>query len=66
MLAGLNFAMAHFLIIMNGSVSCRFLRIRNVHKIGPLQLAIHVAQNRRAREQQSHWDMTNKENYNLK
>ena len=44
MLAGLNFAMAHFLIIMNGSVSCRFLRIRNVHKIGPLQLAIHVAQ----------------------
>ena len=33
--------------------------------IGPLQLVIHVVQNRRAGEQKSHWD-TNKENYNLK
>ena len=28
--------------------------------IGPLQLAIHVAQNRHAEEQKSHWDKTNK------
>ena len=28
--------------------------------IGPLQLAIHVVQNRRAGEQKSHWDMANK------
>ena len=34
--------------------------------IGPLQLAIHVVQNRRAGEQKSHWDKTNKENYHLK
>ena len=31
--------------------------------IGPFQLAIHVVQNRRAGEQTSHWDKTNKENY---
>ena len=31
-----------------------------VGTIGPLQLAIHVAQNRRAGEQKSHWDKTNK------
>ena len=30
------------------------------HKIGTLQLAIHVVQNRHAREQKSHWDKTNK------
>ena len=34
--------------------------------IGPLQLAIHVVHNRRAGEQKSHWDKTNKENYHLK
>ena len=37
--------------------------------IGPLQLlqlAIHVVQNRRAGEQKSHWDKTDKENYYLK
>ena len=28
--------------------------------IGPLQLAIHVVQNRHAGEQKSHWDMANK------
>ena len=28
--------------------------------IGPLQLAIHVLKNRRAGEQKSHWDKTNK------
>ena len=33
--------------------------------IGPLQLAIHVVQNRHAGEQKSHWDKTNKEHYNL-
>ena len=33
--------------------------------IGPLQLVIHVVQNLRAGEQKSHWDKTNKENYNL-
>ena len=36
------------------------------HKIGPLQLAIHVLQNRRAGEQKSHWDKTNKENYDFR
>ena len=34
--------------------------------VGPLQLAIHVVRNRRAGEQESHWDKTNKENYHLK
>ena len=34
--------------------------------IGPLPLVIYVVQNRRAGEQESHWDKTNKENYNLK
>ena len=34
--------------------------------IGPLQLAIHVVQNRRAGEQKSHRDKTNKENYHFK
>ena len=29
-------------------------------KIGPLQVAIHVVQNRRTGEQKSHWDKTNK------
>ena len=28
--------------------------------LGPLQLAIHVVQNRRAGEKKSHWDKTNK------
>ena len=31
-----------------------------------MQLAIHVVQNRRAGEQKSLWDKTNKENYHLK
>ena len=34
--------------------------------IGPLQLVIHVVQNRRAEEETSHWGKTNKENYHLK
>ena len=34
--------------------------------MGPLQLVIHVEQNRRAGEQKSHLDKTNKENYHLK
>ena len=34
--------------------------------IGPLQLVIHVVQNRPAGEQKSHWDETNKENYHFK
>ena len=34
--------------------------------IGPLQLVIHVVQIRRAGEQKSHWDMTNKDNYHFK
>ena len=39
---------------------------RQLRRIGPLQLATHVVQNRRAGEQKSHWDKTNKENYHLK
>ena len=34
--------------------------IRTVKSIGSLQVAIHVVQNRRAGEQKSHWDKTNK------
>ena len=34
--------------------------------IGPLQLAIHVVENRHAGEQKSDWDETNKGNYHLK
>ena len=33
---------------------------------GPFQLAIHMVQNRRAGEQKSHWDKTDKGNYHLK
>ena len=32
----------------------------------PLRLAIHVVQNRRAGEQKSHREKTNKENYHFK
>ena len=32
----------------------------SLDKIGPMQLAIHVVQNRHAGEQKSHWDKTNK------
>ena len=35
------------------------------YEIGPLQLTIHVVQNRHAGEQKSHWDKTNKGNYHL-
>ena len=35
-------------------------------RMGPLQVAIHVVQNRRTGEQKSHWDKTNKGNYHLK
>ena len=45
---------------------CKSLSLDYLYSIGPLQLAIHVTQNRRAGEQKSHWDKTNKENYNLK
>ena len=38
-------------------------RLMQFFRIGPLQLAIHVVQNRRAGEQKSHWNKTNKENY---
>ena len=34
--------------------------------IGPLQLAIHVVQNGHAEEQKSHWDKSNKGNYQRK
>ena len=34
--------------------------------IGPLELAIHVVQNRHDGEQKSHWDKTNKGDYHLK
>ena len=34
--------------------------------IGPLQLAIHVVQNRHAGKQKSHWDKTNKGNCHVK
>ena len=34
--------------------------------IGPLELTVHVVQNRQAGEQKSHWDKTNKGNYHLK
>ena len=40
--------------------------LRLIVRIGPLQLAIHVVQNRRAGEQKSHWDKKNKESYHLK
>ena len=37
----------------------------NSQLIGPLQLAIHVVQNRHAGEQKLHWDKTNKGIHNL-
>ena len=45
-----------------------FLRFfpTTVLQIGPLQLDIHVVQNRHVGEQKSHWDKTNKGNYYLK
>ena len=36
LLFGPHVPMSHFLIIMNDSVSCRFQRIRNFHKISSL------------------------------
>ena len=38
----------------------------NFTRIGPLQLVIHVVQNRHAGEQKSHWNKNNKENYHFK
>ena len=38
----------------------------NSQLIGPLQLAIHVVQNRHAGEQKLHWDKTNKGIHNFK
>ena len=35
------------------------------YELAPLQLTIHVVQNRHAGEQTSHWDKTNKGNYHL-
>ena len=46
------------------SIQYKFLLESTV--IGLLQPAIRVVQNLRAGEQKSHWDKTNKENYNLK
>ena len=37
-----------------------------IRAIGPLQLVIHVVQNRSVGEQKSHWDKKNKENYHFK
>ena len=38
--------------------------MKKLYKINrPLQLAIHVVQNRHTGEQKSHWDKTNKGNY---
>ena len=42
------------------------MRVVKTAVIGPLQLAIHVVQNRRSGEEKSHWDKTNRENYHLK
>ena len=38
----------------------------SVSVIGPLQVSIHVVQNRHIRTQTSHWNKTNKGNYHLK
>ena len=48
---------------IGNSIQYKFLLESTV--IGLLQPAIHVVQNLRAGEQKSHWDKTNKENYNL-
>ena len=37
-----------------------FFQEKVKQKIGPLQVVFHVVQNRRAGEQKSHWDKTNK------
>ena len=48
-------------------VDVKKLKLREERdQVGPLQLAIHVVQNRRAGEQKSHWDKTDKENDHLK
>ena len=47
-------------------VSWPHLSLYDQCRIGSLQLAIHVVQNRRSGEQKSHWAKTNKENYHLK
>ena len=38
----------------------------NFRRIGPLQLVIHVVQNRHAGEQKSHWNKNDKGNYHFK
>ena len=47
---------------------CRHLyyELRGPLIIGPLQLVILMVQNRHAREQKTHWEKTNKGNYNSK
>ena len=39
---------------------CRYFITMYNKTIGPLQLAIHVVQNRHAGEQKLHWEKTNK------
>ena len=47
----------------SGKIGIQVFRLQNSRffffKIGPLQLAIHVVENRRVGEQKSHWDRTN-------
>ena len=49
-------------VTLQGLGSCKQVAIKHMHTVGttgPLQLAIHVAQNRDAEEEKSHWDKTN-------
>ena len=55
-----------FVRIMQSHCAMRYSTAPVSSAIGPLQLAIHVVQNRNAGMQKSHWDKTNKGNYHLK
>ena len=48
------------------TISSRLPRKLKEANIGPLQLVIHVVQNRHTGEQETHWEKTNKGNYRFK
>ena len=54
------------LLVIKNPISKLFSKSNRVKNKRSLQLAIHVVQNRRAGEQKSRWDKTNRENYHFK
>ena len=64
--AGQERASEHTKDLKTHVMLARFAQRPRSTAISPLQLAIHVVQNRLAGKQKSHWDKPNKENYHFK